>query len=392
MSLPETPHTRRNLYLSVIAGQNSVDDLPDNPLTEEERYLDYIARNGGGGGSAGISVSLYRYGDLVKKEAVASGTVITLPSVKSYTDWEFAGWSATKGATTAPDYEAGDTITVTADVSLYAVFGKVIRRDPVYELDHSDSYVFNTVSNKTSRNKILSHEFNAGNYGKIEFTAECDCQQHIQGHPPAHSIYTVTSNKFVDDETKLTTSYDPYAIGIYITEGTYIKPAIVYNTNNETITVKAHDYYASASSSSGLAPRWAVYTVTANYYNIAGYTPVYGSYTQEFHSMTIKSFTYTGTGSVPNQITFPETPSMVMGISSAFERSGNEVAQGCVPFVWGEKAMYMYWSNSNGSESAAGSHYTHLSYNGNVLTISIAGSDGGAVMNIANETYTVYYV
>jgi len=50
MSLPEYPETRREQYLSVIAGQNTTDILPEKPLTREEQYLDYIAVNGGGGG------------------------------------------------------------------------------------------------------------------------------------------------------------------------------------------------------------------------------------------------------------------------------------------------------------------------------------------------------
>ena len=52
MSLPENPETRREQYLSVIAGQNTTDILPETPYTREEQYLDYIARNGGGGGSS----------------------------------------------------------------------------------------------------------------------------------------------------------------------------------------------------------------------------------------------------------------------------------------------------------------------------------------------------
>lgn len=51
MSLPETPVTRRELYLSVIAGQSDVSTLPESPVTREEQYLDYIAKNGGGGSS-----------------------------------------------------------------------------------------------------------------------------------------------------------------------------------------------------------------------------------------------------------------------------------------------------------------------------------------------------
>lgn len=55
MSLPDEPLTRKEQYLSNIAGQGG--DLPEEPLTRVEQYLDYIARNGGtGGGSVDITI------------------------------------------------------------------------------------------------------------------------------------------------------------------------------------------------------------------------------------------------------------------------------------------------------------------------------------------------
>lgn len=56
MSLPDTPNTQRERYYSVIAGQNDTDILPVNPVSTENRYLDYIARNGGGGGGGGAKI------------------------------------------------------------------------------------------------------------------------------------------------------------------------------------------------------------------------------------------------------------------------------------------------------------------------------------------------
>lgn len=52
MSLPDAPNTLREKYYSVMAGQNDADILPDieTAPSTENRYLDYIARNGGGGG------------------------------------------------------------------------------------------------------------------------------------------------------------------------------------------------------------------------------------------------------------------------------------------------------------------------------------------------------
>ena len=51
MGLPSSPNTRKEVYLSNIAGQGT--SLPSEPITREEEYLDFIAKNGGGGGGEG---------------------------------------------------------------------------------------------------------------------------------------------------------------------------------------------------------------------------------------------------------------------------------------------------------------------------------------------------
>lgn len=49
MSVPETPYTRKEMYLDAIArGESS--GIPERPYTREEMYLDAIAKSGGGGG------------------------------------------------------------------------------------------------------------------------------------------------------------------------------------------------------------------------------------------------------------------------------------------------------------------------------------------------------
>ena len=47
--LPEKPVTRKEMYLSAIAGENTT--IPDPAITREEMYLKYIAEHGGGSGS-----------------------------------------------------------------------------------------------------------------------------------------------------------------------------------------------------------------------------------------------------------------------------------------------------------------------------------------------------
>lgn len=52
MALPEKPITRKERYLSAMAGEET--QIPEKPVTREEQYLDYIAQNGGGGGGEQI--------------------------------------------------------------------------------------------------------------------------------------------------------------------------------------------------------------------------------------------------------------------------------------------------------------------------------------------------
>lgn len=72
--IPETPYTRKEMYLEAIA-TGDPSGIPETPYTREEMYLDEIARNGGGGGGGDITV--------VSKSISANGTY-TAPSGKAY--------------------------------------------------------------------------------------------------------------------------------------------------------------------------------------------------------------------------------------------------------------------------------------------------------------------
>ena len=61
--IPERPYTRKEMYLDAIARGDS-SGIPERPYTREEMYLDEIARNGGGGGGGGGSSSLSRLTDV----------------------------------------------------------------------------------------------------------------------------------------------------------------------------------------------------------------------------------------------------------------------------------------------------------------------------------------
>ncbi len=52
---PAEPLTRKEQYLSAIAGVTPSSDIPEKPLTRTEKYLNKIVENGGGGGGGGFT-------------------------------------------------------------------------------------------------------------------------------------------------------------------------------------------------------------------------------------------------------------------------------------------------------------------------------------------------
>ena len=82
MGLPSSPNTRKEVYLSNIAGQGT--SLPTEPITREEEYLDYIAKNGGGGGGTGD-------GDMKKSIYDDDLAVASAGGIKAYTASAISG-------------------------------------------------------------------------------------------------------------------------------------------------------------------------------------------------------------------------------------------------------------------------------------------------------------
>lgn len=103
---------------------------------------------------------------------------------------------------------------------------------------------------------------------------------------------------------------------------------------------------------------------------------------------TIKSFTYTGTGTNPNVITFSEIPTHILSIEgySAADESSWSIMQG---FIWGvtQATMYVQIPASLGSPALRS---IGLSYNNKELTLT--GGSSTQVCNTNNIVYTVYYI
>lgn len=99
-----------------------------------------------------------------------------------------------------------------------------------------------------------------------------------------------------------------------------------------------------------------------------------------------KSFTYTGTGSSNNTITFPSKPSFILCIYGTFD-SNNYIQ--VLPFFYGQprataNTVPLELNAGNGNRSVS------LSYNENVITLE--GTNISRALNIQGETYTVYYI
>lgn len=115
MSLPDAPNTLREKYYSVMAGQNDADILPDieTAPSTENRYLDYIARNGGGG-SGDVTKDYVDEQDAKKTDKVTSaisGNFAGLDSNGNLTD---SGKTATDFATASDMSDVQGVIPSTA--------------------------------------------------------------------------------------------------------------------------------------------------------------------------------------------------------------------------------------------------------------------------------------
>lgn len=109
MSLPDAPNTLREKYYSVMAGQNDADILPDieTAPSTENRYLDYIAKHGGGGGGSTVEVTQIK----TSGEKIATITVDNVP-----TDLYASAGGSGGGAVDSVNGKTGDVVLTASDV------------------------------------------------------------------------------------------------------------------------------------------------------------------------------------------------------------------------------------------------------------------------------------
>lgn len=103
-------------------------------------------------------------------------------------------------------------------------------------------------------------------------------------------------------------------------------------------------------------------------------------------SATVKTLTYTGTGSDTNTIEFPDTPTVILSIDGMGLKNGYVSLSS---FRFGSRAVSGLYFNTENTQS--GEIRLRAAVNGNSLTLSM-GADAGAVCNVHGESYTVAYI
>ena len=110
-------------------------------------------------------------------------------------------------------------------------------------------------------------------------------------------------------------------------------------------------------------------------------------------SSSIKSISWTGTGTTTNSITFPDKPLMVLGYTQ--DSDYDAWVRGIMPFFFHPSTamLRIFWKNK--SETSHVSDYTYsssyvLTINGN--SISWIGLDTSQALNSNGVEYTLYYI
>lgn len=100
----------------------------------------------------------------------------------------------------------------------------------------------------------------------------------------------------------------------------------------------------------------------------------------------VKSFTYTGTGTTYNKITFPTKPKFILGISGITNPS---VAHYILPFGYNQSFTYSQQCYSDYTSSGANRRVS-IGYDSNEITLYNPSTT--YVCNSLDITYTVYYI
>ena len=173
---------------------------------------------------------------------------------------------------------------------------------------------------------------------------------------------------------------------IVITDGTYAGQ-----------TAKAGDTFVSDGSSWVLVPsadeEYALTLLTdVNISNPTdGQTLTYDALSGKWkNGSAVKTLTYTGNGQNTNEITFPETPKVILSIQGKYAAEGGWIFTDDIIWgvtEWGSQHLRAVSSALGGSVSEWNNQ---TEYDGNKLIIT--GANASNALNTADITYTVCYI
>lgn len=168
--------------VSAFAAQNGKDsvDLTAGSVWSINKNDDAGTGNNGGDNPAQnerIAVTLYREDGSVYKTVYARKGKVKLPTMANPKGYTFMGWSRRPGKKVNPEYEAGDTISVTKEICLYPVLfdrstePELSRKDITIPKGY-DRIIFVGDSRTYALSKLLAQEFGNGSFRKVSFVSK----------------------------------------------------------------------------------------------------------------------------------------------------------------------------------------------------------------------------
>ena len=214
MSLPDAPNTLREKYYSVMAGQNDADILPDieTAPSTENRYLDYIAKHGGGGGGSTVEVTQIK----TSGEKIATITVDNVP-----TDLYASAGGGGGGAVDTVNGQTGDVVLTALDVGALPDNTSIPSKTSDLTNDSNfvaDASYVHTDSNYTATEKTKLSGIAAGAEANVQSDwsqTDTDADDYIKNKPSipvisgkADKVSNATSGNFagLDSNGNLTDS------------------------------------------------------------------------------------------------------------------------------------------------------------------------------------------
>ena len=105
--------------------------------------------------------------------------------------------------------------------------------------------------------------------------------------------------------------------------------------------------------------------------------------------LSLKTVSWTGTGTATNNITFSEKPTLVLSIQMTNKDPLNAA---CMPFRYGSPSMFCVYSDTRAPSTWRGTYTSRLTYSADELTMTITRNDKGSAWNDETTNYTLYYM